>query len=183
MAIGAFLSSDGWYRPSRRPAGPVKITSGMENSLRGTICAFQKACKAPPATPATGIWLLAGNRRLQPDTFIQTAVPAEPVPVSASHGPANAVHRTPALQISRKMNPHGRRTGRISGARARQGDVAGNQRKHARRTWRSALLYRSSPLRKTKAKSRQSSNGASRPIDIPRQSRVLTRSPTISNLV
>jgi len=29
IAIGAFFCFAGWWRPSRRPAGPVKITSGM----------------------------------------------------------------------------------------------------------------------------------------------------------
>jgi hypothetical protein len=29
MAIGAFFCLAGWYRPSIRPAAPVKMTSGM----------------------------------------------------------------------------------------------------------------------------------------------------------
>ena len=29
MPIGAFFCRAGWYRPSMRPAAPVKMTSGM----------------------------------------------------------------------------------------------------------------------------------------------------------
>ena len=32
MPIGAFFCRAGWYRPSMRPAAPVKMTSGMKFS-------------------------------------------------------------------------------------------------------------------------------------------------------
>src|SRR5215813_14283970 len=33
IAIGAFFCRAGWYRPSMRPAGPVKMISGMAIDL------------------------------------------------------------------------------------------------------------------------------------------------------
>jgi hypothetical protein len=38
MAIGAFFWRAGWYRPSIRPAGPVKMTSGIAIDLEPGCC-------------------------------------------------------------------------------------------------------------------------------------------------
>jgi hypothetical protein len=41
MPIGAFFCRAGWYRPSMRPAAPVKMTSGMtvRTSIAGVCVA------------------------------------------------------------------------------------------------------------------------------------------------
>jgi len=52
MAIGAFFWRDAWYRPSIRPAGPAKMTSGMgllETERNGTLLPQQRLTEAQDA--------------------------------------------------------------------------------------------------------------------------------------
>src|SRR2546428_142109 len=56
MAIGAFFCGAGWYRPSIRPAGPVKMTSGIllePRSLRPEARAAMTAALEVTGNPSS----------------------------------------------------------------------------------------------------------------------------------